>query len=98
MKAHKVLENIDFKIQPNQVTAHRPGCGKSAFLRSLNRMNDIVPGTRVEGSICIDKEDIYAFVGRRRQSAPAGRDGLPEVEPVSEIDFRNAAHGLRITV
>ena len=86
---HKVLEDIHLKIQPNQVTAliGPSGCGKSTFLRSLNRMNDIMPGTRVEGSICIDGEDIYALVGRRRRPAAAGRDGLPEVEPVSRSRF-----------
>ena len=50
--ARRVLENITLNVQPNQVTAFigPSGCGKSTFLRSLNRMNDIIPGTRVEGS------------------------------------------------
>ena len=64
------------------------GCGKSTFLRSLNRMNDIVPGARVEGSIRIDGQDIYALVGRRRGPAPARRHGVPEIESVSEVDLR----------
>ena len=78
------------QILPNQVTAliGPSGCGKSTFLRSLNRMNDIMPGARVEGSIRIDGEDIYAPVGRRRRPAAPGRDGVPEVEPVSEVDLR----------
>src|SRR5262245_59138245 len=51
--ARRVLERIRVKIRPNEVTAliGPSGCGKSTFLRSLNRMNDIVPGARVEGSI-----------------------------------------------
>ncbi|MEQ1727392.1 MAG: ATP-binding cassette domain-containing protein, partial [Vicinamibacterales bacterium] len=44
--ANRVLEDIALKVQPNQVTAFigPSGCGKSTFLRSLNRMNDIIPG------------------------------------------------------
>src|SRR5689334_447411 len=60
--ARRVLEQITVKFQPNQVTAliGPSGCGKSTFLRSINRMNDIIPGSRVEGSIQIDGRDIYA--------------------------------------
>lgn len=59
--SHRVLENVALDIPSNQVTAliGPSGCGKSTFLRSLNRMNDIVPGARVEGSITIDGTDIY---------------------------------------
>ena len=57
---NRALDDITLKILSNQVTAliGPSGCGKSTFLRSLNRMNDIVPGTRVEGSIQIDGKDI----------------------------------------
>src|SRR2546427_6477386 len=59
---HRVLEGITLRVKANQVTAFigPSGCGKSTFIRSLNRMNDIIPGTRVEGSIKIDGRDIYA--------------------------------------
>ena len=59
---NRVLDAIALKIHPNQVTAliGPSGCGKSTFLRSLNRMNDIIPGARVEGSVLIDSPDIYA--------------------------------------
>ena len=88
--AHRVLEQINVKVMPNEVTAliGPSGCGKSTFLRSLNRMNDIIPGTRVEGSVLIDGQDIYAPVGRHRQFAAARRDGVSEVQPVSEVDLR----------
>src|SRR5262245_53995402 len=58
----RVLEDVNIKIVPNQVTAliGPSGCGKSTFLRSLNRMNDIIAGARVEGTIAIDGENIYA--------------------------------------
>ena len=83
----RVLENIGLDVQPNQVTAliGPSGCGKSTFLRSLNRMNDIVPGARVEGSVRIDGADIYAADRGRRRSAPARRHGVPEVEPLSQV-------------
>jgi phosphate transport system ATP-binding protein len=58
----KALSNISLEIQPRQVTAliGPSGCGKSTFLRCLNRMNDTIPGTRVEGKILLNGEDIYA--------------------------------------
>src|SRR5215475_2837017 len=71
--SRRVLEHIKVRIRPNEVTAliGPSGCGKSTFLRSLNRMNDIVPGARVEGSVRIDGRDIYSpgtdIVALRRQ-------------------------------
>src|SRR5688500_412819 len=54
--AKRALENISIDIPSNLVTAFigPSGCGKSTFLRTLNRMNDIVPGTRVHGEVLID--------------------------------------------
>ena len=51
--AKQALENISIAIRRNLVTAFigPSGCGKSTFLRTLNRMNDIIPGTRVEGQV-----------------------------------------------
>jgi phosphate transport system ATP-binding protein len=59
--AYKALSNINLEIQPQKVTAliGPSGCGKSTFLRCLNRMNDTIPGTRVEGRILLKGEDIY---------------------------------------
>ncbi len=56
------LSKINMEILPRQVTAliGPSGCGKSTFLRCLNRMNDTIPGTRVEGSIRLEGRDIYA--------------------------------------
>ncbi len=58
----KALSQISLDILPNQVTAliGPSGCGKSTFLRCLNRMNDTIPGTRVEGKITLNGQDIYA--------------------------------------
>ncbi len=58
----KALGNISLEIQPRKVTAliGPSGCGKSTFLRCLNRMNDTIVGTRVEGKILLDGKDIYS--------------------------------------
>lgn len=57
----RALSGIELDIQPRQVTAliGPSGCGKSTFLRCLNRMNDTIIGTRIEGKILLDGQDIY---------------------------------------
>lgn len=57
----KALSNINLEVQPRQVTAliGPSGCGKSTFLRCLNRMNDTISGTLVEGKVLLNGEDIY---------------------------------------
>ena len=56
------LKNIQIDIPENQVTAliGPSGCGKSTFLKTLNRMNDLIPGVRTDGTVLLDGEDIYA--------------------------------------
>jgi phosphate transport system ATP-binding protein len=58
----RALSNIAMVILPQKVTAliGPSGCGKSTFLRCLNRMNDQIPDTRVEGEVLLDGQDIYA--------------------------------------
>jgi len=58
----KALSKINIEIEPSKVTAliGPSGCGKSTFLRCLNRMNDTIPDTRVDGKILLDGEDIYS--------------------------------------
>lgn len=58
----KALSQIRLDIEPHKVTAliGPSGCGKSTFLRCLNRMNDTIPGTRVDGKILLEGEDIYS--------------------------------------
>jgi phosphate transport system ATP-binding protein len=58
----KALSNINIEIEPRKVTAliGPSGCGKSTFLRCLNRMNDTIAGTRIEGEILLDGKNIYA--------------------------------------
>jgi phosphate transport system ATP-binding protein len=95
---HRVLEKINVRIRQNEVTAliGPSGCGKSTFLRSLNRMNDTIPGTRVEGSVQIDDTDIYApsvdVVDLRRRVGMV----FQKSNPFPKSIFDNVAYGLRI--
>ena len=60
--ASKALSNINLEIETRKVTAliGPSGCGKSTFLRCLNRMNDTISGTRVDGKILLNGQDIYS--------------------------------------
>lgn len=57
----KALKNINLDLSEREITAFigPSGCGKSTLLKSLNRMNDLVEGCKIEGKILLDKEDIY---------------------------------------
>jgi phosphate transport system ATP-binding protein len=96
--SRRVLENIALDVYSNQVTAliGPSGCGKSTFLRSVNRMNDIVPGARLEGSIRIDDQDIYSpsvdIVDLRRRVGMV----FQKSNPFPKSIFDNVAYGLRI--
>src|SRR5215204_4279031 len=72
------------------------GCGKSTFLRTLNRMNDTIPGTRAEGEVLIDGEDVYApgvdVVELRRKVGMV----FQKSNPFPKSIFDNVAYGLRI--
>ena len=56
------ISDVDLEIYRNLITAviGPSGCGKSTFIRCLNRMNDLVPGARIEGKILYDGDDLYA--------------------------------------
>jgi len=94
----RALEDISIKIQPNMVTAFigPSGCGKSTFLRTLNRMNDIIPGARVDGRVCVDGHDIYGpgvdVVAMRRKVGMV----FQKSNPFPKSIFENAAYGIRI--
>ena len=96
--ANQALADISLAIQPNVVTAFigPSGCGKSTFLRTLNRMNDIIPGTRAEGEVLIDGQNIYApgtdVVGLRRKVGMV----FQKSNPFPKTIFENVAYGLRI--
>ena len=96
--AKQALHSITLGIRPNLVTAFigPSGCGKSTFLRTLNRMNDIIPGTRVEGEVLIDGQNIYApgvdVVALRRRVGMV----FQKSNPFPKSIFENVAYGLRI--
>jgi phosphate transport system ATP-binding protein len=93
----QALRDISVKLTPNVVTAFigPSGCGKSTFLRTLNRMNDIIPGARVEGRVLIDGADIYDsgdVVQLRRRVGMV----FQKSNPFPKSIFENVAYGLRI--
>ena len=94
----RALDGISIQIRSNLVTAFigPSGCGKSTFLRTLNRMNDIIPMTRVEGTVLIDGESIYDagvdVVHLRRKVGMV----FQKSNPFPKSIFENVAYGLRI--
>jgi phosphate transport system ATP-binding protein len=94
----KVLHGITLDIPEKQVTAliGPSGCGKSTFLRSINRMNDIIPGARAEGRIAIDGKDLYHsgvnVVALRRRIGMV----FQKSNPFPKSIYENIAYGLRI--
>ncbi|MCK5645303.1 MAG: phosphate ABC transporter ATP-binding protein [Anaerolineales bacterium] len=94
----KALSDISIDIATREITAliGPSGCGKSTFLRCLNRMNDTIPGTRLEGEILIEGEDIYAEdvdLAELRQ-----RVGMlfQKPNPFPQSIFDNVAFGPRV--
>ena len=94
----QALFDINIEIQERVVTAFigPSGCGKSTFLRTLNRMNDVIAGTRVEGKVLIDGIDIYG--PEQTWWICAGRVGMvfQKSNPFPKSIFDNVAYGLRI--
>jgi phosphate transport system ATP-binding protein len=96
--ASKVLHGIDLDIPEKKVTAFigPSGCGKSTFLRSINRMNDIIPGARVEGTMLVDGRNIYErgvdVVELRRRVGMV----FQKSNPFPKSIYDNVAYGVRI--
>ena len=94
----KALQDINLVVYANQVTAliGPSGCGKSTYLRCLNRMNDLIAGTRVEGELTLDGQDIYApdldVVELRRRVGMV----FQKPNPFPKTIFENVAYGLRV--
>ena len=94
----QALHDISLDIPDREVMAliGPSGCGKSTFLRTLNRMNDTIPGTRVKGSVLIDGEDIYTagtdVVSLRRKVGMV----FQRSNPFPKSIFENVAYGVRI--
>jgi phosphate transport system ATP-binding protein len=94
----RALKDISLVMPPNRVTAFigPSGCGKSTLIRTLNRMNDVIPNTRVEGRVELDGQDIYAtasdVVSLRRRVGMV----FQKPNPFPRSIFDNVAYGLKI--
>jgi phosphate transport system ATP-binding protein len=92
------LNQINMDILERQVTAliGPSGCGKSTFLRCLNRMNDTIPGTRLEGQILLDDQDIYTpdmdLANLRRRVGMV----FQKPNPFPKSVYDNVAYGTRV--
>lgn len=92
------LKQVGMDIEKNKVTAliGPSGCGKSTFLKTLNRMNDTIPGVRINGSVILDGEDVYVknvdLTQLRKKVGMVFQS--PNPFPMSIYD--NVAYGLRI--
>ena len=95
---HEAIKSVSLAIPRNRAVAMigPSGCGKSTFLRSINRLNDLIPGCRVTGGLRVDGDDIYApgvdLVGLRR------RVGLvfQKPNPFPKSIYDNVAYGPRL--
>jgi phosphate transport system ATP-binding protein len=94
----RALNDVSLEIAERQITAliGPSGCGKSTFLRCLNRMNDTIPGARVEGDVFLDGQDIYApdadVVELRRRVGMV----FQRPNPFPQSVFDNVAFGPRV--
>ncbi|MCL6448178.1 MAG: phosphate ABC transporter ATP-binding protein PstB [Armatimonadetes bacterium] len=97
-KDFQALKDVNLEIQANKITAliGPSGCGKSTFLRTLNRMNDLFEGVRVEGTVQLDGRDIYSpdvdVVSLRKRVGMVFQK--PNPFPMSVYD--NVAYGPRV--
>jgi phosphate transport system ATP-binding protein len=96
--AHHALRDVSLVFPPRKVTAliGPSGCGKSTFLRCLNRMNDLIPGTRIKGEITLDGRNIYQtdidVADLRRRVGMV----FQKPNPFPKSIFENVAYGLRV--
>jgi phosphate transport system ATP-binding protein len=95
----QILKKIDLKIPQNNITAviGPSGCGKSSLLRCMNRLNDLVPESKIEGEILFDGKDIYSadtdVVELRRKIGMV----FQKPNPFPRSIYHNIAYGLRIS-
>ena len=93
----QALKNISMNIKSNEITAFigPSGCGKSTFIKTLNRMNDLVEGCKIDGKIYLDNENIYQDVDANTLRKRVGMVFQnPNPFPMSVYD--NIAYGPRI--
>lgn len=92
------LKNISMEIEQNKVVAFigPSGCGKSTFLRLFNRMNDLIPDTRLTGQILIDGKDVYAPKVEVDELRKDVGMVFQRPNPFPMSIYENVAYGLRV--
>ena len=97
----KALKQVNLKIEEKEITAFigPSGCGKSTLLKTLNRMNDLVEGCRIEGSVTLDGEDIYGAMDptilRKRVGMVFQKPNPFPMSVYDNIAFGPRTHGIR---
>ena len=97
----KALKQVNLKIEEKEITAFigPSGCGKSTLLKTLNRMNDLVEGCRIEGSVTLDGEDIYGTMDptilRKRVGMVFQKPNPFPMSVYDNIAFGPRTHGIR---
>ena len=100
----KALKNINLNISPNEITAFigPSGCGKSTLLKSLNRMNDLVEGCRINGKVLLDGQDIYGNMDinllRKRVGMVFQKPNQFPMSIYDNIAYGPRTHGIRSKV
>jgi len=97
----QALKGISMDIQENKVTAFigPSGCGKSTFLRSLNRMNDLIDGVKIKGSVKLDDQDIYKNIDviklRKRVGMVFQKPNPFPMSVYDNVAYGPRAHGIK---
>ena len=101
---HKALKSINIEIPQNRITAliGPSGCGKSTFLKTLNRMNDLVEGCRIEGEVTLDGVDVYKDIDvtllRKRVGMVFQKPNPFPMSIYDNIAYGPRTHGIRSKV
>ena len=96
--SNHALKNINMDIPAGAVTAFigPSGCGKSTFLKTLNRMNDLVPGVRIEGEVLLDGQEIYGPNGDTIALRQKVGMVFQQPNPFPMSIYDNVAYGPRV--
>jgi len=95
------LKDVSMQIPPNEITAFigPSGCGKSTFIKTLNRMNDLIEGCRIEGRVRLDGEDIYGDIDvnllRKRVGMVFQKPNPFPMSVYDNIAYGPRTHGVR---
>lgn len=94
----QALKNINMEIEANTVTAFigPSGCGKSTFLRLINRMNDLIPDAKMEGTLNVEDKDIYAPDVKVDELRKRVGMVFQKPNPFPKSIYDNLAYGLRV--